>query len=96
MDESDNRRRTWLICAALALAVAAAYWPVWHCGFVYLDDPDYIYNNDAIQHGLSWRAIAWAFTTFYASNWHPLTWISHMVDVQLYGLRPAGHHATSV
>jgi Flp pilus assembly protein TadD len=95
MDESDNRRRTWLICAGLALAVAAAYWPIWHCGFVEFDDNDYVFNNAAIRHGLNWRAIVWAFTTFHASNWHPLTWISHMVDVQLYGLSPAGHHASS-
>ena len=95
-DESDNRRATRLICAGLALAVAAAYWPLRHCGFVDYDDSDYVVNNDAIQHGLNWRAISWAFTTSHAGNWHPLTWISHILDFQLYGLNPAGHHATSL
>ena len=95
-DDSDNRRQTGLICAALALAVAAAYWPVWQCGFVGLDDYDYVVKNDAIQHGLNWRAAAWAFTTTYAGNWHPLTWFSHLLDFQLYGLNAAGHHATSL
>jgi len=96
MDESDNRRQTRLVCAGLALAVAAAYWPLWHCGFVDFDDNDYVVKNNAIQHGLNWGAIAWAFTTTYASNWHPLTWISHILDFQFYGLNPAGHHATSL
>ena len=95
-DDSDNRRQTRLICAALALAVAAAYWPVRQCGFVGYDDYDYVVNNDAIQHGLNWRAAAWAFTTTHAGNWHPLTWFSHLVDFQLYGLNAAGHHATSL
>ena len=95
-DDSDNRRQTRLIGAALALAVAAAYWPVWHCGFVGLDDYDYVVKNDAIQHGLNWRAVAWAFTTTHAGNWHPLTWLSHLLDFQLYGLNAAGHHATSL
>jgi tetratricopeptide (TPR) repeat protein len=96
MEQSDNRRQTRLICAALALAVVAAYWPVWRCGFVDFDDDDYVFNNDAIQHGPNWRAIKWAFTTTHAANWHPLTWISHILDFQLYGLNAAGHHATSL
>jgi tetratricopeptide (TPR) repeat protein len=93
---SDNRRQTGLICAGLALAAAAAYWPLRQCGFVNFDDYDYVVNNDAIQHGLNGRAIAWAFTTTRTGNWHPLTWISHILDFQLYGWNAAGHHATSL
>jgi tetratricopeptide (TPR) repeat protein len=85
-----------LICAGLALAIVAAYWPLWRCGFVVFDDHEYVVENDAIQHGLNWRAISWAFTTTHAGNWHPLTWISHILDFQLYGLNAAGHHATSL
>jgi tetratricopeptide (TPR) repeat protein len=88
--------QTLLVCASLALAVLAVYWPLWHCGFVIFDDYDYVVNNQAIQHGLNARSISWAFTTTYAGNWHPLTWISHLLDFQLYGLNPAGHHATSL
>ena len=95
-DPSENRRQTGLICAGLALAVIAAYWPLWQCGFVDFDDYDYVVHNDAIQHGLNWRAIRWAFTTFRSGNWHPLTWMSHLLDFQLYGLNAAGHHATSL
>jgi len=75
MDDSNNRWPTRLICAGLALAVAAACRPLRHGGFVAVDDYDYVVNNDAIQHGLNWRAIAWAFTTTHAGHWHPLAWI---------------------
>jgi len=88
--------RIWLICAGLLLAVFAAYWPIWKCGFVDFDDGAYVYENDAIQHGLNWKTIVWAFTATHACNWHPLTWISHIVDFQFYGLNPAGHHATNL
>src|ERR1700683_4836951 len=96
MNESGHRRQTGLICAGRALATLAAYWPLWRCGFVDLDDVDYVVSNDAIQHGVSWQAISWAFTSTRSSNWHPLTWISHTVDFQIYGLNAVGHHATSL
>jgi len=65
-------------------------------GFVNYDDPDYVTANPRVQAGLSLDGIRWAFTSGAASNWHPLTWISHQVDVTLFGLNPRGHHATSV
>jgi tetratricopeptide (TPR) repeat protein len=79
----------------LAAAVLAAFWPALHCGFVYFDDPDYVTENAHVQSGLTWQSLRWAFAG-YVSYWHPLTWISHMADVQLYGMNPAGHHLTSV
>ena len=66
-------------------------------GFVNLDDPDYVTRNPHVLAGLTWSDIRWALGSSYpSSNWHPLTWISHMADVQLYGRNPAGHHFTSV
>jgi len=64
--------------------------------FVNYDDPDYVTANPAVQSGLSSAGVRWAFTTGHAGNWHPLTWISHQADVQWHGLRPQGHHLTSL
>jgi tetratricopeptide (TPR) repeat protein len=64
--------------------------------FITYDDPVYVTQNPHVTNGLTWAGLWWAFTSTEASNWHPLTWVSHMADVQLFGLRPWGHHATSV
>jgi protein O-mannosyl-transferase len=96
MNDANKSRMTWLICLGLALAVLAAYLPLWHCGFVDYDDRDYILDNDMIKQGLSWPAITWAFTTFHASNWHPLTWLSYLLEYQLFGLNPTLFHATNL
>lgn len=64
--------------------------------FVNYDDPDYVTANEHVRQGLTWAGLKWAFFSTEISNWHPLTWVSHMADWQLYGDRPAGHHATSV
>jgi protein O-mannosyl-transferase len=85
-----------LICLALAAAVLAVFWGALRCDFVNYDDPAYITSNVDVQHGLTAAGIAWAFETGDASNWHPLTWLSHMADVQFFGLSPAGHHLTSL
>ena len=85
-----------LICLALAVVVLAVFFPVFHSQFVNYDDQEYVYENASVQGGLNWPALQWAFTTSYASNWHPLTWISHMLDWQLYGRRAGGHHATNL
>ena len=78
--------RTRLIaCAVLALAVLLTFWPVLQADFVNLDDGEYVLQNPHVATGLSPGNVAWAFTTSYASNWHPLTWVSHMLDVQLFG-----------
>ncbi len=85
-----------LIALLLGLVTLALYWPITRQGFVVLDDPTYVYQNSHIQAGLTWSGITWAFTSGYASNCHPLTWISHMLDCQIYGLNPGGHHFTSL
>ncbi|MGD0814441.1 MAG: tetratricopeptide repeat protein [Verrucomicrobiota bacterium] len=96
MSDTRSKRQSWLICLCLALAVLAAYAPVWSAGFITYDDPAYVTANPVVQSGLSWSGFIWAFTTGHAGNWHPLTWISHMLDFQIYGLNPAGHHLTSI
>jgi tetratricopeptide (TPR) repeat protein len=80
----------------LAVVVFAAYAPVLENGFVYFDDNVYITENIRVRQGLTWDNAAWAFTAFDAANWHPLTWLSHLLDVTLFGLNPAGHHAVSL
>jgi tetratricopeptide (TPR) repeat protein len=96
MTEQGSRRQKWVVCALLGAAVLATFWPAVHCGFIDYDDNTYVRLNPEVQHGLNWQSIRWAFTTGYGSNWHPVTWLSHMIDYQLYGLEPAGHHLTSL
>ncbi|MGO9256876.1 MAG: tetratricopeptide repeat protein [Bryobacteraceae bacterium] len=84
------------ICLLLAAAVFLAFSPVLRNQFTGYDDPDYVTNNPHVVSGLSAANIAWAFANSYASNWHPLTWISHSLDCALYGLNPTGHHLTSL
>jgi protein O-mannosyl-transferase len=91
-----TNREKWVICALLAVAVLAAFWPALRCGFVNYDDPAYVTENWHVLHGLNGTDIQWAFTSGEASNWHPLTWLSHILDCQLYGVRPEGHHLTSL
>jgi len=84
-----------LIGAALGLITLALYLPAVGHGFVDYDDQQYVTENPHVTGGLSAKNVAWAFG-FHAGNWHPLTWLSHMLDCQLYGLNPAGHHLTNV
>ena len=85
-----------IISVLLSVASFLAFWKVSHCDFISYDDPLYITENDHIQNGLGLAALRWAFTTGYAANWHPLTWISHMLDIQLFGLNPHFHHLTNL
>jgi len=85
-----------LVCGALAIAVCLAYVRIVRCDFVNLDDTTYIIDNTSIQEGLNWKSLCWAFTTGYAANWHPLTWITHIIDCSLYGANPMGSHLENV
>ncbi len=84
------------VMIALVLLTAAVYGQVIGHGFISYDDPDYVTDNFVVQKGLSWEGFRWAFTTVAAANWHPLTWLSHMLDVQLFGMKPGMHHLVSV
>jgi tetratricopeptide (TPR) repeat protein len=85
-----------LIALLLVLGTLAAYLPVARNDFVNFDDNDYVTDNLTVQNGLSVAGIEWAFTTVHSSNWHPLTWMSHMLDCTLFGLNPAAHHFVNV
>ncbi|HEY5912301.1 MAG TPA: tetratricopeptide repeat protein [Verrucomicrobiae bacterium] len=92
-------RPPWLagaLAAGLALVTILTFVDLYRCEFVNLDDLDYVVRNPNVNQGLSWSMVAWAFTHSYSCNWHPLTWLSHALDCQLYGLNPAGHHITNL
>ena len=94
---SSNELRTLaVVTLLLALATLALYFPVIHHPFLNLDDNQYVTENPYIQDGLTWSTVTWAFTSYDALNWHPLTWLSHATDVQVFGLDPAGHHAVNL
>jgi Flp pilus assembly protein TadD len=84
-----------LIGLLLAAVTLTLYWPVQSFDFVNFDDDIYVTDNRQVQGGLSMEGLRWAFTTFHTGNWHPLTWISHMTDVEAYGLDAGGHHRTN-
>ena len=88
-------RELWIGLALLVL-ILLVYAPVRHYGFVDLDDPQYVSENPFVANGLTWSGVRWAFTSIHASYWLPLIWLSHMLDVQLYGLNAGGHHVTNV
>ncbi len=85
-------RQTLLLGALLVVATIALYSRVNRFPFVNYDDGDYVTNNIHIQNGLDWDTVRWAFSTYAAANWHPLTWLSHALDCQLFDLNPAGPH----
>ncbi len=85
-----------VLCILLASVTIAVYSPVIGHSFVVLDDREYVTANSHIHGGLGWSTIKWAFTSIEAANWHPLTWLSHALDYQLFALNPAGHHLDSV
>ena len=85
-----------LICLGLVLATAIAFEPVRHNDFVRYDDYRYLVTNPDVQNGITPDSVVWAFTTFRVTNWHPLTWLSHMIDCELFGLNPLWHHFVNV
>ncbi len=92
------RARMNLLLAALGLvlAVSVLYWPVHAHGFVAYDDEVYLSANPHVAQGLDWEEIRWVFTHDHAANYHPLTWLAHMLDVELFGLEPGPHHLVNV
>ena len=89
-------RTPWLIAAGLLLGTLALYARVAGHPFIFFDDNRYVTENPTVQAGLTWQGITWAFTTLHVSNWHPLTWFSHMLDVEIFGVNPGAHHVVNV
>jgi len=88
--------RTAGLSVLIIAIVAALYSPVTNYPFVNYDDGTYVKDNPHLRYGLTWNTVKWAFVSFENSNWHPLTWISHALDVELFGLSPSGHHLTNL
>lgn len=92
MSSSPTLRRDLAAVVALLAAVMAVFWQVRGFDFVNFDDPEYVTGNPDVAGGLDAHGVTWAFTRFHAGHWHPLTWLSHMVDVTLWGMNPGAHH----
>jgi tetratricopeptide (TPR) repeat protein len=93
---SSLGNRTFILSLALVLLTVLTYLPVRSNGFINFDDNHYITENAHVRAGLTWDTVKWAFTTYDAANWHPLTWLSHALDSQLFGMNPAGPHLIGV
>ena len=85
-----------IVAATLVLVTFGAYSRVGTFSFTNFDDPDYVAQNATVQRGLSVEGLKWAFTTGFMGNWHPLTWLSHMLDCELFGLNPGAHHTINL
>ena len=95
MDTSSNRW-SFLICLILGLTTFAVFYQVHGFKFITYDDPYYVYKNPDIQSGITLESVKWAFTTGWTANWYPLTWLSYMLDWQLFGSNPAGYHVVNL
>jgi protein O-mannosyl-transferase len=91
-----GKKLNFVFCVLLSTVTVALYSPVLGHSFLVLDDREYVTANAHIHNGLSWSAIKWAFASTEAANWHPLTWLSHALDCQLFALRATGHHFDSI
>ncbi|MBN1788376.1 MAG: tetratricopeptide repeat protein [Sedimentisphaerales bacterium] len=96
MDRSLNKTRPVLICLVLTVIVSAVYYQVCNFEFLDYDDPEYVHENSNVHNGITPETIKWAFNAGYASNWHPVTWLSHALDWQFFGSDPAGHRITNL
>ena len=96
LDMIKEERRLPLALLLIAVLTLAVYWPALQNGFIDYDDNDYVTVNMMVRQGLTLKGFIWSFSAFHAANWHPLTWLSHMLDVQLFDLNPVGHHAVSI
>ena len=80
----------------LTVVILAVFWQVRSHEFINFDDNEYVTNNPNVKAGLTLKSASWAFVAMHSNNWHPLTWLSHMLDCELYGLNPGGHHLTNL
>ncbi len=94
--QQGMEKYTWALGILLVVATVGLYYPVSGHPFVNYDDNVYVTDNAQVKSGLNWDTVQWAFTTSEAGNWHPLTWLSHALDYQLFQADPAGHHNTNL
>jgi hypothetical protein len=93
--ESRQKQRL-ILCLLLGVATIVLYSPVMHAPFLNYDDAVHVADNPQVRAGLTWNTVAWSFRTFTAADWHPITWLSHALDCQLFGLSPEGPHTVNV
>jgi tetratricopeptide (TPR) repeat protein len=93
---TSRKRRIILLCLALVVATLAVYYAVNQFEFLNYDDNVVVTDNYHVKYGLDWDGVKWAFTTYHQANWVPLTWISHALDCQLFGLNAGRHHDTNL
>ena len=94
---ASPRKRNFAICLLLTVITFALYSPAIGHPFIFnYDDDNYVLSNSHVKAGLVWQTVTWAWTSTEYANWHPLTWLSHALDCQLYGLNPPGHHVTNI
>lgn len=96
MNQASDKYRVPFICLALACVTLAVYWQVLSCEFITFDDPHYVTDNQYIRTGFTLSNIKWAFTPAVFGYWHPLTWLSHMLDCHLFGASPVMHHLVNL
>jgi len=93
---SSSAKRAFVLCLLLTASTLALYTPVTRNAFLEWDDDTYITRNAHVRAGLTWDTVKWSFTRFELANWHPLTWLSHALDCELFGLNPTGHHYVNI
>jgi protein O-mannosyl-transferase len=96
IDNYFRKYQDLFICILVAVAILVVYWPVRNYGLISLDDIDYIMGNPYVKAGLTWDSFSWAMKDVHTGYWHPLAWVTHMLDYQLFGSRVGGHHWTNV
>lgn len=89
-------RPSFIVIFLLVISIVILYYPVTKYGFVNFDDVNYVVKNNHVRDGLTLEGVKWAFFAFYEANWHPLTWISHMIDIQLFGMDPGKFHSVNI
>src|SRR5258707_2570138 len=91
-----SRWTMFVVALVLVIGTVLTFWGVWNNDFVDYDDNTYVFLNPNVIRGIKWETFSWSFTYVNACHWVPMTWLSHALDCQLYGLNPAGHHVTSL
>ncbi len=89
-------RENFILCSAIIILIIGIFWPVFSFDYVLYDDGGYVYNNQNVLRGLTLENVKWAFTTFDRSNWHPLTWLSYLLDIELFGMNPGAQHGINL
>lgn len=92
----DTKFLSLLLGLLLIIATLFVYWQIKHHDFINFDDNEYITENQNVLQGITLKGLVWAFTEFHSNNWHPLTWLSHMMDVEMFGGDPGGHHLVNL